>query len=296
MSSSIQPGFSSLIGDMTDKFTTDGSNMVTDFLEEYAEQFVKGIASGKAATTVMGVASAGFAEVELPIAAIGALISEGFNYFKTTDVKDDYKPGDVCLYFSGYWPVTPAEEASLAMEMVDDSFEPLADVPKYDVCVIVERLEGEKGYIVYDLAKKSNHTVLAKDLRPEKGNSLSKFDVIKKIKAKFTSYVKPYFTPSTTWKRGQHVYLSGAEGEPDLEGNIESLLKTRMWIKLGNGDMKEIKSDQWHRLLTSDEIDGKRKISEHGRSNFRVHQVCWYHETPQVMRPTYNANTSELAI
>ena len=285
MTSSIQPGFTSLISDMKDKFTTDGSNMITNFLEEYTANFVKGAASGKVATTLMGVASAGFAEVELPIAAIGALINEGFNYFTETDMKDDYKPGDVCLYFAGYWPVTPEEEAGMAMEMVDTSFEPLAEVPKYEVCVVVERLEGEKGYLVYDLAQQSNHTVLAKDLRPEQGNSLSKFDVIQKIKEKFTSYVKPYFTPSTSWKKGQHVYLSGAEGTPDLEGNIESINPDRMWIQLRNGDMKKITNDQWHRLLTSDEIEGMRNITQHGRSDLRVQQICWYHETPTVMRP-----------
>ena len=285
MTSSIQPGFSSLIGEMSDKFTSDGSNMVTKLLEEYAVKFAKGAAAGKTATTLMGVASAGLLEVELPIAAIATLIGEGFDYFKTHVLKDDYKPGDVCLYFAGYWPVTREEEAGMMMEMVDESFEPLANVPKYDICVIVERLEGEKGYIVYDLAKKSNHTVLAKDLRPEEGNAISKFDIIKKIQAKFTSYVKPYFTKTTTWKKGQHVYLSGAEGKPDVEGNIESINTERMWIQLTNGDMKEITKDQWHRLLTADEIEGNKKITEHGRSNLRVHQICWYHETPSAMRP-----------
>ena len=286
MSSSIQPGFKSLIGEATDKFTRDGTNAITKFLEEYAVKFAKGAAAGKTATTMMGVASAGLMEIELPIAAIATLIGEGFDYFSTTLLKDDYKPGDVCLYFAGYWPVTPEEEAGMMMEYVDESFEPLANVPKYDVCVIVERLEGEKGYIVFDLAKKSNHTVLAKDLRPEDGDSLSQFDIIKKIKEKFTSYVKPYFTTATTWKQGQHVYLTGVEGEPDVEGNIQSIDSKRMWIKLDStGDMKEIKKDQWSRLLTSDEIEGKRNITEHGRSDFRVHQICWYHEAAAVMRP-----------
>jgi len=259
--------------------------MLTGFLEEYTAQFVKGIASGKAATTILGVASAGFAEVELPIAAIGALISEGFSYFQNSAVKDDYKPGDVCLFFSGYQPVTPEEEAMMAMEMVDESFEPLANVPKYDVCLIVERLEGEKGYVVYDLAKKMNHTVLAKDLRPEQGNTISKFPVIQQIKEKFTSYVKPFLSTSETWKQGQYVYVTSREGNPDMEGTIASTTTNSMWIKLRTGELIELKKEDWHKLLTSDEIEGKRNITEHGRSNFRVQQLCYYHQFSQMWRP-----------
>ena len=51
MSSSIQPGFKSLIGEATDKFTRDGTNVITKFLEEYAVKFAKGAAAGKTATT-----------------------------------------------------------------------------------------------------------------------------------------------------------------------------------------------------------------------------------------------------
>ena len=285
MTSSIQPGFTSLISDMKDKFTTDGSNMITNFLEEYTANFVKGAASGKVATTLMGVASAGFAEVELPIAAIGALINEGFNYFTETDMKDDYKPGDVCLYFAGYWPVTPEEEAGMMMEFVDESFEPLGNVPKYDICVIVERLEGEKGYIVYDLAKKSNHTVLAKDLRPEEGNAISKFSVIQKIKEKFTSYVKPYLHTTKSFKVGQFVYVTSREGTQDMEGTIVSINPDSMWIKGSTGGPEfELRKEDWGKLLTSDDVEGS-KPSQHGRSDFRVHQLCYYHEVPKYWRP-----------
>jgi len=286
MTSSIQPGFSSLIGEMSDKFTSDGSNMVTKLLEEYAVKFAKGAAAGKTATTLMGVASAGLLEVELPIAAIATFIGEGFDYFSTTVMKDDYKPGDVCLYFAGYWPVTPEEEAGMMMEYVDESFEPLANVPKYDICVVVERLEGEKGYIVYDMAKKSNHTVLAKDLRPEEGNSISKFPLIQKLKEKFTAYVKPFLHATTSFKVGQFVYVTSREGDPDMEGTIVSMNSTSIWIKGSTGgDIFELKKEDWGKLLTSDEIEGKRNISEHGRSNFRVQQLCYYHEYPKYWRP-----------
>ena len=69
------PGFNSL----KERFTVDGENLITKFLENYTKSFVKGFASSKTAGAVLGTAV--LSEVELPIAAVGALIQQGFGYF-----------------------------------------------------------------------------------------------------------------------------------------------------------------------------------------------------------------------
>ena len=281
MTSTKQPGFQSLIDE---HFQIDSSNLITGFLEKYAEQFVKGFASSKAATTIMGTAAAASAEVEIPLAAMGALISQGFDLFNKTTVKDNYKSGDVCLFFNGYWPTTPAESASLAMEMVDDSFEPLAEVARYDVCMIVERLEGEKGYTVYDLANKMNRTVQAKDLRPEQGNTLSKFDIIGQLKEKFTNYIKPSLVAKKEFKVGNYVCLRGEEGKPDQSGTIISVSSNQIFIKQRMGNILTVERKDWPNLLSDAEIEGKRNITEQGRSDFRVQQICLYPEG-ELVRP-----------
>ena len=54
---------------------------------------------------------------------------------------------------------------------------------------------------------------------------------MKKIKEKFTAYVKPFLHTTTSFKVGQFVYVTSREGNPDMEGTIVSINPKSIWIK-----------------------------------------------------------------
>ena len=51
----------------TEKFTVDGENILTKFLEHYTANFAKGFASTKIAGVALAGGTAVLAEIELPI-------------------------------------------------------------------------------------------------------------------------------------------------------------------------------------------------------------------------------------
>ena len=273
MSQSINPGFNSLIS----KFTVDGNNLVSTFLDSYAKSFVKGFASSKIAATALS--STLLAEIEIPIAAISAFISTAGEFFNGSDPQKEYLPGTVALYENGYWPITPEEEAMMAMNQVDVSFEPLSQVKRYDICLIKRRLEDDR-YVIYDLASKDTKEVSYMKLRPEQNKEISKYDIIKKLRDQIVS-----FTPKTNsieFKIGQYVYARGLEGQTDFEGTIKNITKDVILVTVGREPAPRvvIKSN-WLKLLSKSEILNMKSFQE-GRSDFQVNSLCLYQDGPNV--------------
>ena len=258
-----------------EKFTVDGENVLTKFLEHYTKNFAKGFASSKLAGVALAGSTAVLAEIELPIAAISALISEGFEYFNTLGVTDDFKPGDVCLFNNGYWPVTPEEEASLAMSQVDDTFEPLAMVPRYDIVIVQDKLDDGR-YEVFDFAKQETKKVAAKYLRHETDNKISQYPIVQKLKEKFSSYVKPFFLPTTKFAIGDYVFLRGLEGTDDCDGKIEHI--TSEFLNIETVDLKYITvlRKDWVKLLSPADLE---TLKTDNHIHFHVQQIMLYKET-----------------
>ena len=274
MSERKQEGFNSIV----EKFQVDGKNMITEFLTGYATSFAKGFASTKVAGTMLSTAV--FAEIELPIMAISAFIQEGIEIFQNTVTKKDYYNGEVCLYFNGYWPVTRAEEASMMMMGVDDSFEPLAQVPRYDVCIVKRRLESGL-YEVFDLSQRVNIEVDPKNMRPEKGSEISKYDIVDQLKQKFVDYVKPVVTTEINFKIGDYVYAQAIEGSADFEGEIAHIDEEGGTILITTFDGYEtVDRKNWDRLLSDIEKQGLTK----GETHYRVHQLCLFSDVG-ILRP-----------
>ena len=274
MSQSIQPGFNSLIS----KFTVDGDNLVSNFLEGYAKKIVKGFASSKLASTALS--STLLAEIEIPIAAISALLQEAAEFFQNAP-KKFYENGEVALYFNGYWPVTPAEQASMAMEQVDESFEPLQQVARYDICLVKRRLEDGR-YEIYDLASKDTKTVSYDKLRPEKNQEVSQYDIIKKLRNQLD-----FFTPKVNTKTfliGEYVYARELEGQTDFEGVIKNVSTDVISITVrGEPGLRYVKKNMWPQLLSKSEL-GNLQSFQQGRSDLQVHSICLYQDGPN-LRP-----------
>ena len=273
MSETINPGFNSLI----EKFTVDGDNLVSTFLDNYAKSFVKGFASSKIAATAMS--STLLAEIEIPIAAISAFLSSAATFFDNSDPQKEYLPGSVALYENGYWPVTAEETASLASEYVDDSFEPLQQVKRYDICLIKRRLEDDR-YEIYDLASKDTKIVSYKKLRPEQNKAISKYDIIQKLQNKITDYFP--ITNSAEFKVGDYVYARNLEGQTDFEGHILKITNSVMEISvLGEPAPRIIERRDWFKLLSKSEQNDMKSVQE-GRSDFQVNSLCLYQDGPNV--------------
>ena len=276
MSERKQEGFNSIV----EKFQVDGKNMVTEFLTHYAKSFAKSFASTKVAGTMLSTAV--LAEVELPLMAISAFIQEGIEIFQNTVTKKDYYNGEICLYQNGYWPVTREEEASMMMMGIDDSFEPLASVPRYDVCIVKRRLASGL-YEVFDLSQRVNIEVDPKDMRPEQGSEISKYDIVDQLKQKFVDYVKPILTTSINFEIGDYVYAQAIEGSSDFEGEIAHIDEEGGTILISTFDGYEtIARKNWDRLLSDIEKQGLTKGE--GDAHFYVHQLCLFSDVG-ILRP-----------
>ena len=268
MSERKQEGFNSIV----EKFQVDGKNIVTEFLTHYASHFATSFASTKVAGNLLSTAV--LPEIELPLMAISAFIQEGIEIFTNTVTKQDYYNGEVCLYQNGYWPITPEEEASMMMMGVDDSFEPLASVPRYDVCIVKRRLASGL-YEVFDLSQRVNIEVDPKDMRPEKGSEISKYDIVEQLKQKFVDYVKPIIKTPITFQIGDYVYAQAIEGSSDFEGEIVNINEEGGTITVQTfSGYETIARNNWDRLLSDIEKEGLTKGE--GNSHFYVHQLCMY--------------------
>ena len=269
-----------------DKFTTDGQNLVTEFLTNYAKNFVKGFTSSKIAGGVIGTAV--LSEIELPIAAIGSFLSTAAALFGGSKVQTHYEIGSVAMYKNGYYPVTPEEEAMLAMSQIDDSFEPLAMVPRYDICIIRNEL-ADGRYQVFDLAQQDTKTVSVNDLRPEKDDKLSHFDVFTKLKKKFTDYVAPKIMQTLKYNIGDFVSMSEGEGISDFSGIIQKITSDEVLIKVGT-ELKHVLRKDWPNLLSKvEKLNLQHNVQ--GNSDLRVNQIQLYKEG-KILRPCIIVQTS----
>ncbi|MBB74322.1 MAG: hypothetical protein CMJ75_07400 [Planctomycetaceae bacterium] len=269
-----------------DKFTSDGQNLVTEFLSSYAKSFVKGFTSSKLAGSALGTAV--LSEVELPIAAVGAFLSTAASLFTTEKVQTHYEIGSVAMYKNGYYPVTPEEEAMLAMSQVDDSFEPLAMVPRYDICIIRNEL-ADGRYEVFDLAQQDTKKVSVNDLRPEKDDNLSRFDVFTKLKKKFTDYVAPKVMNTLKYHIGDFVSMSGSEGISDFSGIIQKITNDEVIIKAGS-QLKHVLRKDWPKLLSKvDQFNLQHTVN--GNSDLHVNQIMLYKQG-KILRPCVIVQTN----
>ena len=264
----------------TQKFQIDGENVITQFMEHYTANFAKGFASSKLAGAALAGSTAVLSEIELPIAAISALIGEGIDYFTSVTASDDYKAGDVCLFQNGYWPVTPEEEASLAMNQIDDSFEPLAMVPRFDMVIVQDQL-ADGRYEVFDLAKQETKKVAAKFLRHETDKAISKYPIVQKLQEKFSDYVKPLFIPSKKFSVGDYVFLRGLEGTDDCDGKIDHITSEFLNIETVDNKYIKIMRKDWVKLLSPADLETLK--TDHP-VHLRKNQIMLYKETTK-LRP-----------
>jgi len=264
----------------SEKFQIDGENVITQFMEHYTASFAKSFASSKIAGVALAGSTAVLSEIELPIAAISSLISEGIEYFTSTGESDDFKAGDVCLFQNGYWPVTPEEEASLAMNQIDDSFEPLAMVPRFDMVIVQDQL-ADGRYEVFDLAKQETKKVAAKYLRHETDRAISKYPLVQKLQEKFSTYLKPLLLPTKKFAVGDYVFLRGLEGTDDCDGKIDHI--TSKFLNLETVDLKivTVLKKDWVKLLSPADVE---TLKTDNRIHLRVQQIMLYKETTK-LRP-----------
>jgi len=92
------------------------------------------------------------------------------------------------------------------------------------------------------------------------------------------------FIATKEFEVGNYVYLKGDEGVEDRKGTIVSVNKREIYIKPRSGEIFTVEKKDWPRLLSNSEIEGKRNISQEGRSDFRVQQICLYVDG-EIVRP-----------
>ena len=170
----------------------------------------------------------------------------------------------------------------MMMMGIDDSFEPLASVPRYDVCIVKRRLASGL-YEVFDLSQRVNIEVDPKDMRPEQGSEISKYDIVDQLKQKFVDYVKPILTTSINFEIGDYVYAQAIEGSSDFEGEIAHIDEEGGTILISTFDGYEtIARKNWDRLLSDIEKQGLTKGE--GDAHFYVHQLCLFSDVG-ILRP-----------
>jgi len=261
------------------RFEIDGENVIVGFLQNYAKSFTTGLATGKVAETLL---KGSIPEISLPLAAISTLLQGGVDYFSKTVTQDKFKPGDVCIYQNGYYPETNDERYTASQMFMDTSeFEPLSQVPRYDICVVRQVVqESEDMYEVYDFAHRKIIQVHGKDMRLEpEDEPLTQWDVIQKLKNKYT-FGKPD-KPENKFQVGDFVYVRNM----GFEGVIADVQKDFIYVTNQETNVTtKIHKTKYHNLMTQGEVEATAINTSMGRKDLRVHMVCYY-ELSGKLRP-----------